>query len=71
MAKHSGLRPGDKVRWNTPQGMTHGTVKKRLTRPRRVARHQVRASPRHPEFLVQSEPSGKMAAHKPEALKKK
>lgn len=65
------LKPGDKVEWNTSQGRTTGTVKKKLTRPTDIKSHHVAASPDNPEYLVQSEKSGGMAAHKPGALKKK
>ena len=33
------VKPGDKVRWNTSQGETSGTVKKKLTRPTRIKVH--------------------------------
>jgi hypothetical protein len=59
------------VAWRTPQGPTEGTVRKRLTRPTDIAGHHVAASADNPQLLVQSERSGKVAAHKPGALKKK
>jgi hypothetical protein len=64
------LKKGDKVEWETPQGKTSGTVKKKLTAPTGIKGHHVSASKESPEFLVESEKSGKEAAHKPEALKK-
>jgi hypothetical protein len=65
------LKPGDKVRWNTSQGETNGTVKKKLTVPTHIKGHAVAASPDHPEYLVESDKSGKTAAHKPGSLHKK
>jgi len=65
------VNPGDKVRWNTSQGETSGTVRKKLTRPTRIKGHRVAASPNNPEYLVVSDKSGKEAAHKPDALRKK
>lgn len=64
------LKTGDKVEWETPQGKTAGTVKKKLTEPTDIKGHHVAASEENPEYLVESETSGKQAAHKPAALKK-
>ncbi len=65
------LKKGDKVEWNTPQGKTSGTVKKKLTSETDIKDHHVAASKENPEYLVESDKSGKEAAHKPESLKKK
>lgn len=65
------LKKGDKVEWNTPQGKTEGTVKKKLTEETDIKGHHVAASEDNPEYLVESGKSGKEAAHKPESLKKK
>ena len=59
---------GDKVEWNTPQGKTHGTVKKELTSDTEVSGQKINASEEDPRYLVKSEKSGKEAAHKPDAL---
>ena len=64
------LKKGDKVEWETSQGKTEGTVKKKLTAPTKIKSHKVAASKENPEYLVESDKSGKEAAHKPEALKK-
>ena len=64
------LKTGDKVEWETSQGKTSGTVKKKLTKPVDIKNHHVAASADNPEYLVESEKSGKEAAHKPAALKK-
>ena len=61
---------GDKVTWNTPQGKTTGKVVEKLTEATEVAGHHVAASEKEPQYLVESEKSGKRAAHKPEALTK-
>jgi hypothetical protein len=65
------LKKGDRVEWETSQGTTSGTVKKKLTSPTEIKGHRVAASEDNPEYLVESEKSGKQAAHKPESLKKK
>ena len=64
------LKKGDQVEWETPQGKTSGTVKKKLTAPIDIKGHHVAASEDNPEYLVESEKSGKEAAHKTESLKK-
>jgi len=65
------LKKGDQVEWNTPQGKTSGTIKKKLTSPTKIKEHKVAASKEDPQFLVESEKSGKEAAHKPGSLRKK
>jgi hypothetical protein len=64
------FKPGDRVQWNTSQGKTRGRVKKKLTSPASIKGHIVRASKQNPEYLVQSDKTGKAAAHKPAGLKK-
>jgi hypothetical protein len=64
------FKPGDRVQWNTPQGKTTGKVKKKLTSPKKIKSHVAKASKDNPEYLVQSEKSGKEAAHKPGELRK-
>lgn len=65
------LKTGDKVEWETSQGKTSGTVKKKLTKPMDIKGHHVAASKDNPEYLIESEKSGAQAAHKPGSLKKK
>jgi Hypervirulence associated proteins TUDOR domain len=62
------FKQGDKVEWNTPQGKTRGTVKKKLTSDTEVGGQKITASVNDPRYLVESEKSGKEAAHKPAAL---
>ncbi len=64
------LKIGDKVEWETPQGKTSGTIKKKLTEPTDIKNHHVAASEENPQFLVETDETGKEAAHKPEALKR-
>jgi hypothetical protein len=70
------FKQGDEVAWNTPQGETTGKVKKKLTKDERVGNEgqkgtKVSASKDDPRYLVESDKSGKVAAHKPGALKKR
>jgi hypothetical protein len=64
------FKQGEEVEWNTPQGKTRDTVKKKLTSRTEVGDQTVAASEDDPRYLVQSEKSGKEAAHKPDALEK-
>jgi Hypervirulence associated proteins TUDOR domain len=64
------FKQGDRVEWNTPQGKTQGTVKEKLTSETEVGGQKVKASEDDPRYLVESEKSGKEAAHKPDALSK-
>jgi hypothetical protein len=64
------IKKGDKVEWETSQGTTRGTVKKKLTSPTKIKDHKVATSKDNPEFLVETDESKKEAAHKPESLKK-
>jgi hypothetical protein len=61
-------KAGDKVRWKTSQGETTGVVKRKLTEPCDIKGHHVAASKESPQYLVESDKSGQVAAHKPEAL---
>lgn len=65
------LKTGDKVEWETSQGTTSGKVKKKLTSATKIKTHKVAASKDDPQYLVESDKSGKTAAHKAESLKKK
>jgi Hypervirulence associated proteins TUDOR domain len=64
------FKQGDRVEWNTPQGKTRGTVKEKLTSETEVGGQKVKTSEDDPRYLVESEKSGKEAAHKPDALSK-
>ena len=65
------LQQGDKVRWNTSQGETRGKVIKRTTKAGKIKTHKVAASKTNPEYVVESAKTGKRAAHKRSALKKR
>ncbi len=61
---------GDHVRWSTHGTTTTGTVKKKITSDTEAAGRTVRASDDDPQFLVESDKTGREAVHKPEALRK-
>ena len=64
------LKTGDKVKWGTAQGETHGTVVKKETGTAKVKGHTAKASTDAPQYRVKSDKSGKEAIHKPDELKK-
>lgn len=70
------LKKGERVEWATPQGKTTGRVKEKVTSEKRVGNkgqrgQKVKGSGDDPRYVVESEKSGKEAAHRPESLKKK
>lgn len=62
---------GDKVGWDTSQGETHGRVVGKQASETQIRGHKVTASKDNPQYIVQSDKSGKKAAHKPDELRKK
>jgi len=46
---------GETVEWNTPQGKTRGTVRKKLTSDTQVGGQKITASEDDPRYLVESE----------------
>ncbi len=72
MAKKAAVEPkaGDAVAWESTGGRSVGKVVRKVTAPTRIKSHKVAASPEHPEFIVRSDKTGKVAAHKAKALKK-
>ena len=64
------LSKGDRVSWGTPQGRTRGTVVERKTSDFEFAEQHFTASAEDPAYIVESEKSGKKAAHKASALRK-
>jgi hypothetical protein len=67
MAKQ--VKTGDRVAWESSGGGSVGRVERKLTSPGQIKGHEVAASEDNPEFFVRSETSGKVAAHKPAALR--
>ena len=65
------FRKGDSVEWDTSQGATQGQVVRKQTSPTQIKGHKVKASTEHPQYIVESEKSGKRAAHKPSELRRK
>ncbi len=65
------VKKGDKVTWNSEVGQVRGKVVKKLTKATSIKKHKIRASKDDPQYLVKSDKTGKVAAHKPAALKKR
>jgi Hypervirulence associated proteins TUDOR domain len=68
MAKQ--LKTGDRVAWRSSGVGGVGRVERKLTSPGKIKGLEVGVSEDNPEFLVRSEESGKIAAHKPSALRR-
>lgn len=66
MSQH--LKPEDRVSWNTPRGVTHGTVVRVISSHTSVDGRTVNASKSDPHYEVESEKSGKRAVHRGDAL---
>ncbi|NJL45612.1 MAG: DUF2945 domain-containing protein [Leptolyngbyaceae cyanobacterium SM2_3_12] len=64
------FQPGDEVEWNTSQGKTTGEVVEKLTTKTQVKGHTAKATKDDPQYLVESDKTGKQAAHKPDSLSK-
>ncbi|MGL5857542.1 MAG: DUF2945 domain-containing protein [Angustibacter sp.] len=62
------LNRGTKVSWQTPQGSTHGTIVERKTADFTLDGNRFRASADEPKYIVESEKTGKRAAHAGSAL---
>ena len=59
---------GETVTWNTSQGETRGRVVEKKTKDFQFDGRHFTASEDEPAFLVESDKSGKRAAHKGSAL---
>ena len=64
------LRRGDKVPWDSSGGHGVGKVVKKRTTPTQIKTQKIAASKDNPQYIVQSDKSGKVAAYKPGELKK-
>lgn len=66
------FKKGDEVQWSSHGNTVKGTVKKKVTKDvkdEKVGR-RIKASKDEPQYIVKSDKSGGVAAHKPKALKK-
>ena len=65
------ISKGDAVSWNTPQGPTHGKAVEKRTKEFEFEGQKFKADADEPYWIVESEKSGKKAAHKESTLEKK
>jgi hypothetical protein len=66
----SDFKNGDRVRWNTPQGETHGVVQRKETKTVTVGGTKLNGSEDDPVYIVKSDKTGKHAGHKVSGLKR-
>ena len=64
------VKAGDKVKWGTSGGETHGTVEKKVTSEIKIKGHVAKPTKEEPQFVVKSDKTGAKAVHKPDDLKK-
>ena len=62
------FKKGDAVKWDSSGGHSVGKVLRKVTKPTQIKRHKVAASKDNPEYIVKSDKSGSVAAHKPDSL---
>ena len=62
---------GDKVEWSSHGNTVAGEVENKITERTEAGGRTVAASEDDPQYLVESDKTGKDAVHKPDALKKK
>lgn len=64
------LKSGDKVSWDSSGGHSTGHVVKKEAAPKTAKSSKAKAGEDDPNYVVESEKSGKKAVHKASALKK-
>lgn len=62
------LHKGDHVTWSSHGNEVEGTVEKEITSETEAGGRKVKASKDDPQYLVESDKTGKDAVHKPSAL---
>ena len=65
------LKAGDRVEWDSSGGHSVGKVVRKQTTPTKIKAHKVAASRDNPQYIVKSDKLGKLAAHKPDELKRR
>lgn len=69
MARPAELHKGARVSWNTSQGRTHGVVVRKATRRFKIDDFEIAATAADPRWVVKSDKSGDLAAHKAGGLR--
>ncbi len=65
------FKAGDAVTWKHSQGESSGKVIRKQTTSTRITGHKVAASKDNPEYIVKSDQTGALAAHKPSGLRRR
>jgi hypothetical protein len=69
LAKITELHDGAHVSWNTSQGRTTGQILRKAVCRLYIHNYKVNASPDDPRFIVRSDKTGALAAHRASALR--
>lgn len=64
------FKVGDHVTWNSEAGRVSGTIKQKITSPRKFKNYTVHASKEAPQYLIKSDKTDHLAMHRGTALKK-
>ncbi|MBW4623572.1 MAG: DUF2945 domain-containing protein [Cyanosarcina radialis HA8281-LM2] len=64
------FKKGDPMEWDSSGGTSRGVIKEIVTEPTDFKNHHFAASKERPEYLVESDKSGKQAIHRAEELRK-
>ena len=64
------FKVGDHVGWNSEAGRVRGTIKKRITSEITFKGYTVHASKEEPQYLIKSDKTDHIAAHRGAVLKK-
>lgn len=64
------ISKGDKVRWNTSQGKTHGHAVEKKTSDFTFSGQTFKPTDDDPYWIVESDKTGAQAAHKESSLEK-
>ena len=65
------LKRGDRVEWSYRGTVVAGVVQRRLTAPTEIGGRNVAASRGDPRYLVKSDKTGKLAAHRRGVLRRR
>jgi hypothetical protein len=63
------FKTGDHVRWNSEAGRVSGFIIKKITSDTQFKGYTHHASPKAPQYLIQSDRSDHVAMHKGDALR--
>ena len=67
---HGAFKIGDHVSWNSEAGRVTGIIRKKISAPMEFKGYTVHASPKAPQYLIESDKTDHLAMHKGSALRR-